>query len=28
VMRRKSPGKVTMAGQPLAPGGYDHFRAR
>ncbi|MFY9724791.1 MAG: thiamine-phosphate kinase [Bryobacteraceae bacterium] len=28
VMRRQNPGKVIMAGEPLAPGGYDHFRAR
>jgi len=28
VMRRQSPGKVLMAGKPLAPLGYDHFRAR
>jgi thiamine-monophosphate kinase len=28
VMRRRDPGKVTMAGKRLAPGGYDHFRAR
>ena len=28
VMRRQGPGKVTMAGKPLAPGGYDHFRKR
>jgi thiamine-monophosphate kinase len=28
VMRRLSPGKVIMAGKPLKPGGYDHFRAR
>jgi len=28
VMCRQSPGKVTMEGKPLAPGGYDHFRAR
>jgi thiamine-monophosphate kinase len=27
-MRRQGPGKVMMAGKPLAPGGYDHFRAR
>jgi len=28
VMRRQGPGKVTMAGKPLIPAGYDHFRAR
>ena len=28
VMRRQRPGKLTMAGQPLEPGGYDHFRER
>ena len=28
VMSRENPGRVTMAGKPLAPGGYDHFRAR
>ena len=27
-MRRQTPGLVTMADKPLAPGGYDHFRAR
>ena len=28
VMRRQNPGRVTMAGKPLVPGGYDHFLAR
>ncbi len=28
VMRRQNPGKVIMAGEPLAPGGSDPFRAR
>jgi len=28
VMRRHDAGKVMMAGEPLAPGGYDHFRSR
>jgi thiamine-monophosphate kinase len=27
-MRRREPGTVTMAGKPLAQGGYDHFRQR
>ncbi|MGA2039060.1 MAG: thiamine-phosphate kinase [Bryobacteraceae bacterium] len=26
--RRECPGQVTLAGKPLAPGGYDHFRGR
>jgi len=27
-MRRRNPGGVILDGKPLAPGGYDHFRAR
>jgi len=28
LMRRQRPGQVTMAGKPIVPGGYDHFRER
>ncbi len=28
MMRRWDPGKVILAGNPLAPGGYDHFQER